>query len=63
MSEEYSCEGCPYNDPDADPNTAICGFDWEGLCWKEVRDGKAEIVMDSFGNLMAIPTDNPRLII
>jgi hypothetical protein len=27
----------------------------EGVCWKEVRDGKTEIWQDDFGNLLAIP--------
>ena len=68
MSGDNYCEGCPHLKPGADlndPYAEVCAYDdiWEGLCWKEVRDGKAEIWRDDFGNLMAFPTDNPRLII
>ena len=66
MSVGYSCTGCQFADPrfpDPDDPDAECGFEIEGLCWKEVRDGKYEIWQDDFGNLMAIPTDTPPVII
>ena len=48
MSVGYSCTGCQFADPrftDPDDPDAECGFEIEGLCWKEVRTGqKADTV-------------------
>ena len=63
MSSGYSCKGCEFADPrftDPDDPDAECGYEIEGLCWKEVRDGKWEIWMDDFGNLLALPVETAR---